>query len=108
VRLLGQALDARAAGDEVVGDAAGFAGERRRLDIAAVMADELATEAMLDQPGRALRAFDALAAGAAQRDRRIAAAIEEQQRLLAGRQGLLDRLQHRRRQPAARARARSA
>src|SRR3954469_24709978 len=62
------------------------------------MADELAAEAVLNQPGRALRALDALAAAPAQRDRRIAAAIEEQQRLLPRGQGLLHPLEHPRRQ----------
>ena len=55
--------------------------------------------AVLDQPGRALRAVDAMAAGAAQRQRRVAAAIEEQQRLLPCGQ----RLGHRLDQHAARA-----
>ena len=89
------------AGDELVDRAAILAGMRRRLGVAAVMADQGAAKAMLDQPGRALRAFDAVAAGAAERERRVAAAIEEQQRLLAGGQRLLHRLDDRRRQPAA-------
>jgi len=38
-----------------------------------------------------------MAAGAAERERRIAAAIEEQQDLLAGRQGVFHRLDDRRR-----------
>src|SRR5258708_38959699 len=74
---------------------------RRRLRVAAVMADQRAAKTMLDQPGRALRAFDAVPAGAAERERRIAAAIEEQQRLLTGGQRLLHRLDDRRRQPVA-------
>ena len=44
-----------------------------------------AAEAVLDQPGRAVRAFEAMAAGPAERQRRIAAAVQEQQRLLAAR-----------------------
>ena len=47
-------------------------------------------KAVIDQPGVADVAGEAVAAGAAQRERRIAAAIEEQQRLLAA----LDRMQH--------------
>src|SRR4029077_10722044 len=78
-----------------------LAGMGRRLAVAAVMADQRAAEAVLDQPGRALRAFDAVPAGAAERERRIAAAIEEQQRLLAGGERLLHRLDDGRRQPAA-------
>ena len=74
---------------------------RRRLGVAAVMADQRAAKTMLDQPGRALRAFDAVPAGAAERERRIAAAIEEQQGLFARGQCLLHRLDDRRRQPAA-------
>src|SRR5689334_13496628 len=47
------------------------------------MANELALEAVIDQPGVAVRAAEAKAAGAAEREWRVAAAIEEQQRLLA-------------------------
>ena len=64
---------------------------------AAMVADELAAEAMIDQPGRAVGAGEAEAAGAAQRERRVAAAIEKQQRLLAALQRGLHRAgQHRR------------
>ena len=56
-----------------------------------MVADEPAPEAVIDQPGVAVRAGEAEAAGAAQRERRIAAAVEEQQRLLAA----LDRGLHR-------------
>ena len=56
---------------------------------------------MLDQPGRAIRAFEFEAAVPAHGDRRIAAAVEEQQRLLAPRQSLGDRLDQNRRQPFA-------
>ena len=47
------------------------------------MADQPLAKAVIDQPGVADRAGEAMAAGAAQGQRRIAAAIEEQQRLLA-------------------------
>ena len=50
---------------------------------AAVMTDQPLAKAVIDQPGVADVAGEAVAAGAAQRQRRIAAAIEEQQRLLA-------------------------
>ena len=49
--LLGDALDARPAGDEMIERAAFRAGFRPLLVVAAMMADELAAEAVLDQPG---------------------------------------------------------
>src|SRR3954463_3352590 len=58
---------------------------------AAVMADELTPEAMINQPGVAVRTIEPKAAGAAERKRRIAAAVEEQQGLLAPFQRGLDR-----------------
>ena len=48
-----------------------------------MMADQPTLEAVIDQPGVAIRALQTESAGAAQRQRRIAAAIEEQQGLLA-------------------------
>src|SRR5262249_42045664 len=48
-----------------------------------MVADELPAETVIDQPGVAVRAGQAEAAGAAERKRRIAAAIEEEQGLLA-------------------------
>ena len=80
--LLGDALHARPAGDERAGLAALRALLRERHREPAVMAIEPPAEAVLDQPRRALRTFDAVPAGAAQRQRRIAAPVEEQQRLL--------------------------
>ncbi len=50
---------------------------------AAMVADELLPKAVIDQPGIAIRAGEAETAGAAQSERRIPAAIEKQQRLLA-------------------------
>ena len=52
-----------------------------------MVTDQPLAKAVIDQPGVADGAGEAMPAGAAQRQRRIAAAIEEQQRLLA----LLDR-----------------
>ena len=52
----------------------------------AMVAFEPAAESVLDQPGRAVRAFESEAAFPAERHRRIAAAIEEEERLLAARQ----------------------
>ena len=79
---LGDALDARPAGHQrtVATAFRALLGHRQRE--AAMVAVEPLAEAMLDQPRRALRAFDAVAAGAAQRQRRIAAAVQKQQRLL--------------------------
>ena len=48
-----------------------------------MMADEPPLEAVIDQPGIAVRALHAEAAGAAQGQRREAAAVEEEQGLLA-------------------------
>ncbi len=50
----------------------------------AVVAGEPVHQPMLDHPGCAVRALEAVAAGPAQRQRGEASAIEEQQRLLAG------------------------
>src|SRR3546814_5866005 len=51
--------------------------------MAAMMAGEAVDEAVLDHPCGAVRALDAVAAGAAERQRREAAAIEEEKALLA-------------------------
>src|SRR3546814_8600196 len=56
---------------------------------------------MLDHPCGAVRALDAVAAGAAQGQRREAAAVEEQQALLALAEPVGERVDQRRRQPAA-------
>src|SRR5690348_3359474 len=73
---------------------------RKRFGMAAMVALQLAEQAMLDQPSRAMRAFEAMAAGAAQGERRIAAAIEEQHRLLAGLERLRQSCDERRREEA--------
>ena len=65
-----------------------------------MVADQHAAEAVIDQPGVAIRAGEAEAAGAAQRQRRVAAAIEKQQRLLLALQRGLDRAGKRRRDEA--------
>ena len=72
---------------------------RARPAIAAVMAEQPAAQAMVHQPGAAVRAAQAMAAGAAEGERGEAAPVEEQERLLAGRQGLHERIRKRRRQP---------
>ena len=80
--LLFQALDAGTDGGEGIRRLAIRTDRRMRHGEAAMMADELAAEAVIDQPGVAVRAGEAEAAGAAQRQRRVAAAVEEEQRLL--------------------------
>ena len=90
-----QPLHARADRRETILGLAFRAFGRRRQRIAAVMADEPPPEAMIDQPGVAIRAMQAKAAGAAERERRIAAPVEKKERLLAA----LERDLHRLRQP---------
>ena len=102
------ALDARAAGDQMVERAAFRAGVGPLLVMAAMVADELAAEAVLDQPARAVRALEAVAADAAERQRRIAAPVEEQQRLLAALEIVLHMAEQHRRQEAAARRRRPA
>ena len=95
-RLLRQPLHARPADGQAVFRAAGLAALRRAFDMAAMVADERAPEAMLHQPGAAIGALPAVPAMAAERQRRISATVEEEQRLIAGgerrRCGLLQRL----------------
>ena len=99
--LLGDALDARSAGHERAFLAALRALLRDRQREAAVVAVQAMAEAVLDQPRRALRALEAVAAAAAQRERRVAAAVEKQQRLLALRRAFRPGVDEHRRQPAA-------
>src|SRR3954467_15992239 len=56
---------------------------RGRHREATMVAHELSPEAMVDQPGVTIRACEPEAALPAQRQRRVATTIEEQQRLLA-------------------------
>src|SRR5262249_41671167 len=71
--------------DRPRGETFGAAG-RARLGVAAMVAQEPPGIAMLDQPCGAIRALEAMTAGAAQGQGRVAAPIEKQQRLLAGRE----------------------
>ena len=66
----------------------------------AMMAFEPAAESVLDQPGGAIRAFESEAAFAAERPRRITAAIEEEEILLAALKRLRDRIDENGREPA--------
>src|SRR5690606_35042591 len=97
---LRDALDTRPAGDERLFRAAGRARFRHRCRIAAMVAGEFAAEAMFDEPGRTLRTFDAVTAAAAECERRIAAAIEKEHRLLARRERLRDLGDENGREPA--------
>src|SRR5436305_10034248 len=83
-------LDAGPARHEGIGCLALWARGRRRRREAAMMADKLVLEAVIDQPSVAVRAIEPKAAGAAERERRIAAAVQEQQCLLAALQRGLD------------------
>src|SRR6185436_19628910 len=89
-RLLLQPLDTRTDRDEAAGRLALRALFGRRHRIAAVMTDQAALEAVIDQPGVAVRTGHAVAAGVAQGQRRKTAAVQKQQRLLAA----LDRELH--------------
>ena len=64
---------------------------RDRHRVAAMMAAQFPARAVFDQPGRAIRTLHPVPAAAAQRQRRIAAPVEEQHRLLAPRDGVADR-----------------
>ncbi len=99
--LLRKAFDPRATGDQRLLGPAGRAFVRSALDMAAMVADQGAARAMLDQPGRAVRALEAVAAGATQGQRRIAAPVEEKQRLFMAREILSQRLNQARRNPPA-------
>ena len=61
------------------------------FDRAALVADEALAEAVLDHARVALVAADLVAAGAADGEGRVAAAVEEEERLLAGGEALADR-----------------
>ena len=103
--LLFQPLDARPAGDECVGRLALRANLRLRHGEAAMMTDQLAPESMVDQPGVAVRTGKTVAAGAAQGQRRVAAAVEKQKRLLLALERDLDCLDQPRRDEASARRA---
>src|SRR6185436_10049033 len=81
--LLFEALHAGPAGDEGVRRRALRAGGRCRDSMAAMVTDEPVAEAVLHQPGVAVGALQAKSAAAAERERCVAATIEEQERLLA-------------------------
>ena len=103
-----QALDARADRDQRFLGRAMRADVRARHREAAMVTDQALAKAVIDQPGVADGAGEAMPAGPAQCQRRVAAAIEEQQRLLAPLDRELNLLGERRRDEAAARRRRAA
>ena len=99
--LVADALDPGSTGHQTVLVAAFRAFFRDRHDMAAMVAGEPPGQPMLDHPGGAIGAVNPVAAGPAQGQRRKAAPVEEQQRLLAALEILLQRLDESRRQPVA-------
>ena len=93
LHLLGNALHAGAAGHQMIEGAAFRAMIGRWLIMAALMALQLIAKPVLHQPAGTLRALETVTADAAERERRITAAIEEEQRLLALFDGLADAAQ---------------
>src|SRR5262245_40774014 len=98
--LLGDALDAGTARDErILGAAFGtLLGDGHERP--AMMAFEPAPESVFDEPRRAVRALEAETAFAAERHRRVAAAIEKKEHLLAAPKRLGDGIDEDRREPA--------
>ena len=82
--LFQQTLDTRSARHQRARREAFRAAGRDRLGMAAMVAQQPPGKAVLDQPGGAARALKAVAAGAAQGQGRVAAPVQEKQRLLAG------------------------
>src|SRR5690242_5690167 len=82
-RLLFETFDPRTDCSKAIGRMTVRAFRRRRHRKAAVVTDQPPLEAMIDQPGIAIRTLQPESASPAQRERRIAATIEKQKRLLA-------------------------
>ncbi len=95
-------LDARTAGDQAGFGATSGTFRRRRRLVAALVTAKPAAIAVLDQPGRTIAAHHLVAAALAERERCVAAAIEEQHRLFVGRERCGERFAQRLRQPASR------
>src|SRR5690606_9526804 len=94
---LGDPLDAGTAGDERVRIAALRALFAHRQCKSAMVACELAPETVLHEPRRTLRALDARAASSAERQRSVAAPVEEEECLLPFGGRFIDRLDQNRR-----------
>ena len=101
-RLFAQPLDPGANSGQSPLDMAGGAGIGHGFGFAALVAQEAFQKPVLDHPRIAVIAADLVATGPAQRDRRIAAAIDEQKRLFARRNTRVYRRLQRRRNPALR------
>src|SRR5687767_7863510 len=86
--LLRHTLDARSAGHQRAFVLAAWADLGRGQGETAMVAGELMAETVLDQRRGALRTLDAMAAGPADRQRGIAAPVEEQEALLTALQRL--------------------
>src|SRR5262245_58257297 len=89
-RFFGNALHSRPAGNEMVERAAFGACLRPLFMVPAMVADQLAAKPMFDQPARTVRALEAVAAYAAERERRITATVQEEQCLFPTLQGSLN------------------
>src|SRR3546814_18250171 len=89
-RFRSEPLHAGAAGYQAVLLLSFRAGAGGGDDMAAMMAGDAVGQRMLDHPGAAIGALETIAAMAAQRQRRIAPAVEEEQALLASLHGLVD------------------
>ena len=94
-----QPLDARPNGDKAFLRTAAWAGRGPPLLVPAMVTDEDFSKPVLDQPGRAVRAGHAVATGATERQGRVAATIQEEQRLLTQPNRLGDCCDKRWRQP---------
>jgi len=99
--LVADPLDPGSAGHQTVLVAAFRAFFRDWHDMAAMVAGEPSGQAMFDHPGGTVGAVDPVTAGPAQGERRKAAPVEEQQRLFAALEILLQRLDQSRCQPVA-------
>jgi hypothetical protein len=80
--LLGDALNPRSAGNEAINIAALWTFLRDRQGETAMVTVEPVPIAMLNQPGGALGTVETVTTGTAQRQRSIAAPVEEQEALL--------------------------
>ncbi len=94
--LLGESLDAGPAGGKRTRSGTRRAILRQRFGMTAMMTLQPPEEAVFDEPGRAVRTLHAMAAGMAERQRRVTPSVEEQQSLFTGGHGLADRVEQRR------------
>ena len=95
--LLGKTLDTGTAGRKCAGGSARRTKFGHFLEVAAMMALQLPHEPVLHKPSRAIRALEPVPTTPAERERRIAATIQEQHHLLARLQGRVQGRHQRRR-----------